>query len=85
MSVVAFTSDAFDIYQLVDLMSHRPDGTSNWSLSVLQHPPGVHLCVTELHTQSGVAQRFLDDLRAAAEHLLNSPKTESTGMVSFFF
>ncbi|VDM30964.1 unnamed protein product [Hydatigera taeniaeformis] len=84
VSVVAFTSDAFDIYQLAELMSHHPDGSPNWSLSVLQYPPAVHLCVTDLHTQPGVAQLFLDDLKTAAEHLLNAPKSESTGMAAIY-
>lgn len=84
VSVVAFTSDAFDIYQLAELMSHHPDGSANWSLSVLQYPPAVHLCVTDLHTQPGVAQLFLDDLKVAAERLLNSPKSESTGTAAIY-
>ncbi|CUT99276.1 sphingosine 1 phosphate lyase 1 [Echinococcus multilocularis] len=84
VSVVAFTSDAFDIYQLAELMSHHPDGSANWSLSVLQYPPAVHLCVTDLHTQPGVAQLFLDDLKVTAERLLNSPKSESTGTAAIY-
>ncbi|VDD77883.1 unnamed protein product [Mesocestoides corti] len=84
VSVVAFTSDNFDIYQLADLMSHRPDGSPNWSLSVLQYPPALHLCVTDVHTQPGVADRFLDDLSNATEKLLNSPNTKSNGMAAVY-
>lgn len=83
VSVVAFTSDAFDIYQLADLMSHHPDGSPNWILSILQYPPAVHFCVTDMHARRDLAQLFLDDLKVAAERLLNSPESKSTGTVSF--
>lgn len=82
VSVVAFTSDVFDIYQLSDLMSHNPDGSPNWSLNALQYPPAVHLCVTDVHTQSGVAERFLEDLQKAVKKLMDEPKKEATGTVS---
>ncbi|KAL5964194.1 Sphingosine-1-phosphate lyase 1, partial [Taenia solium] len=84
VSVVAFTSDAFDIYQLAELMSHHPDGSPNWSLSILQYPPAVHFCVTDMHARRDIAQLFLDDLKAAAERLLNSPKSKSTGMAAVY-
>lgn len=82
VSVIAFTSDVFDIYQLAELMSRNSDGSPNWSLNALQYPPAVHFCVTDVHTQPGLAQRFLDDLRDAAERLIKEPKKEVTGMVS---
>jgi hypothetical protein len=34
-------------------------------LNGLHRPPAVHLCVTLRHTQPGVADRFVSDLRAA--------------------
>ncbi len=82
VSVVAFTSDEFDIYQLGELMSRKEDGSHNWSLSALQYPPALHLCVTDLHTQPGVMERLLEDLEAATETLLKSPNSKSTGMVN---
>jgi glutamate/tyrosine decarboxylase-like PLP-dependent enzyme len=60
--VVAFGSKTLDIYAVLDEMGKR-----HWSLNGLQSPPAVHLCVTLRHTQPGVADRFVQDLKAAVE------------------
>ena len=56
--VIAFRSAELDIYRVLDAMTER-----GWSLNGLHKPACVHLCVTLRHTQPGVAERFLDDLR----------------------
>jgi sphinganine-1-phosphate aldolase len=66
--VVAFASDTVDIYRVLDRMTRR-----GWSLNGLQRPPAVHLCVTLRHTRSGVAERFLADLRASVGEVLAEP------------
>ena len=43
VSVVAFTSDKFNIYGLSDGLKER-----GWALNALQFPSCVHLCVTRL-------------------------------------
>ncbi|MCS7065197.1 MAG: aminotransferase class V-fold PLP-dependent enzyme, partial [Fimbriimonadales bacterium] len=60
--LIAFTSDTLNIYEVLDRMAAR-----GWRLVALQRPPGVHLAVTLRHTQPGVAEQFLSDLRAAVE------------------
>ena len=67
--VIAFGSRELDIYQVMEAMSRR-----GWSLNGLHHPPCVHICVTLRHTQPGVAQRFLDDLRTAVKHVKMHPR-----------
>jgi glutamate/tyrosine decarboxylase-like PLP-dependent enzyme len=69
--VIAFGSDELDIYRVMDFMTKR-----NWNLNGLHKPPSVHLAVTLRHTQEGVADRFLDDLRAAVEHTKAHPHEE---------
>ncbi len=76
--VIAFTSDTFDVYRVLDEMTKR-----GWSLNGLQKPAAVHLCVTLRHTQPGVAQRFLEDLRASVEAVRHSPPT-SEGMAPVY-
>jgi len=66
--VIAFGSETLDIYRIMEYMTDR-----KWSLNGLQKPPCVHLCVTLRHTQPGVAQKFIDDLRAAVEHVKKNP------------
>jgi glutamate/tyrosine decarboxylase-like PLP-dependent enzyme len=69
--VHAFTSDELDIYRVMDEMTHR-----GWSLNGLHHPSCVHMCVTLRHAQLGVAERFVEDLRAAVEHVRDYPAEE---------
>jgi len=48
----------------------------HWNLNGLHKPSSIHLAVTLRHTQEGVAERFLDDLRAAVAHALAHPDEE---------
>lgn len=58
-----FTSDEFDIYHLNDFMKGR-----GWRFNGLQHPNGVHMCVTRPQTQEGVVETFKTDLADAVEY-----------------
>jgi glutamate/tyrosine decarboxylase-like PLP-dependent enzyme len=66
--VIAFASSSLDIYRVLDAMNAH-----GWSLNGLHRPSAVHLCVTLRHTEPGVAQRFIDDLRASVEHVKTQP------------
>jgi glutamate/tyrosine decarboxylase-like PLP-dependent enzyme len=66
--VIAFASDSLDIYKVLDAMSRK-----GWSLNGLHKPTCVHLCVTLRHTQPGVAERFIRDLKAATAHVKANP------------
>jgi glutamate/tyrosine decarboxylase-like PLP-dependent enzyme len=70
--VIAFGSKTLDIYRVMDYLTSR-----KWSLNGLHHPSCVHLCVTLRHTQPGVAERFIDDLKAAVDAVRNHPDAES--------
>ena len=71
--VIAFDSPGLDVYKVMEFMTHR-----NWNLNGLHKPPAVHLCVTLRHTQPGVAERFLEDLAAAVEHVKANPSEAGT-------
>lgn len=71
--VIAFASDTVNIYQVMEQLSAR-----GWNLNGLHKPSAVHLCVTLRHTQPGVAERFLEDLRAAVEHVRANPGEKGT-------
>ncbi len=45
----------------------------------------IHICVTMLHTQSGVAEQFVSDVKREVAIIMKNPKEKTTGMVSFFF
>ena len=68
MWVIAFASDSFNIYQVMDQM-----GQKGWSLNGLHKPACVHICVTLRHARPGVAQRFLKDLPTSVDFVKANP------------
>ena len=60
VSVVAFTSNTLNIYDLADAMSAK-----GWHLNALQNPPGIHIAVT-LPIVSAV-DRLIGDIVATVE------------------
>ncbi len=58
--VIAFASDEVNIYEVMAQMAKR-----GWSLNGLHHPPAVHIALTLRHTEPGVTETFLSDLRDA--------------------
>jgi sphinganine-1-phosphate aldolase len=68
--VIAFGSNTLDIYKILDYMTAQ-----HWSLNGLHKPSCIHLCVTLRHTQPGVAEKFIDDLKAAVAHVRSHPDT----------
>eukprot|EP00736_Rhodelphis_marinus_P012278 Rmarinus@m.19590 len=75
-SVVAWTSDKFDINRLVEPLVHK----KAWELNVLQFPPAMHIGVTYLQTQPGCADRFLKDLEECVDEILANPNEKVSGM-----
>ncbi len=71
--VIAFASRTLDIYRVMEAMTQR-----GWSLNGLHKPACVHLCVTLRHTQPGVAQRFIADLRASVEQVKTHPEEKGS-------
>ena len=71
--VIAFASRTVDIFKVMERMS-----ALGWSLNGLHKPSAVHLCVTLRHAQPGVADKFLEDLRAAVEHVRAHPSEKGT-------
>ncbi len=55
----------------MDAMTDR-----GWSLNGLHKPACLDLCTTLRHTQPGVAERFIDDLKAAVSYVEEHPGWE---------
>jgi glutamate/tyrosine decarboxylase-like PLP-dependent enzyme len=64
-SVIAFSSDALDVYMLGDAMEAK-----GWKLDRQQRPPCLHMMVTPAH--GPVAANFLSDLRQCVAFLRDS-------------
>ncbi|MCB9235293.1 MAG: aminotransferase class V-fold PLP-dependent enzyme [Bacteroidia bacterium] len=67
--VIAFASDQLNIYRVSDEMTHK-----GWNLNGLHKPSCIHLAVTLRHTQEGVADRFIADLKASVAEVIAHPK-----------
>jgi glutamate/tyrosine decarboxylase-like PLP-dependent enzyme len=66
--VLAFTSDAVDVYRVLDAMAAR-----GWRLDGLQKPPAVRVAVTLRHCEPGVAESFAADLQASVAEVKAKP------------
>ncbi len=69
--VISFGSKELDIYKVLDAMTNR-----SWSLNGLHKPSAVHIAVTLRHTQEGVAERFVKDLKDAVAEVKTQAKTK---------
>ena len=63
--MTSFHSEEVDVYLVNDALKER-----GWRMNALQLPPALHFCVTGPNTQPGIAEDFLDDLRAAVDYAL---------------
>jgi len=75
-SVIAIGSNEFHIYRLSEALSAK-----GWNLNTLQFPCGIHICVTYMHTEPGVADQFIEDVKFELEIILKSRNTPVEGKV----
>ena len=78
LSVVAFTSDDFDIYKVADVMKVRGD----WELARMQRPPCLHICVNA--RTASIVDAWLEDLRASVEQCKDSKAQDVDGMAGIY-
>lgn len=79
LSVVAVSSRDFNIYRLSNEMTKK-----GWHLNDLQKPAGMHISVTMLHTQEGVAERFVMDVRQSVEAIMKDPDLPLEGISALY-
>ena len=60
--------DTLNIYEVLDQMAAR-----RWSLNGLHKPSCFHIALTLRHTQPGVAERFVTDLKDSIAHVKANP------------
>jgi sphinganine-1-phosphate aldolase len=76
--MVSVRSRTLNIFSILEKMSQK-----GWSLNGLQKPNSFHLCVTLMHTQSGIAEQFLTDLRESVDAVRRAPHVEE-GMAPIY-
>eukprot|EP00745_Piridium_sociabile_P039863 TRINITY_DN75238_c0_g1_i1.p2 TRINITY_DN75238_c0_g1~~TRINITY_DN75238_c0_g1_i1.p2 ORF type:complete len:187 (-),score=48.13 TRINITY_DN75238_c0_g1_i1:180-692(-) len=72
--VVGIGSDVFNIFRLFEMMVAK-----KWMLNSLQFPSSIHLCVTKLTTQEGVADMFITDVKDSVAEIMKDPTAECGG------
>ncbi|XP_052865808.1 sphingosine-1-phosphate lyase [Anopheles cruzii] len=78
-SVIGIGSKDFDIYLLAGEMN-----SLGWNLNSLQFPSGIHICVTYMHTQSGVADKFVEDVRSKIVDIMRNPSKPVEGKMAIY-
>jgi len=76
--VIAFGAYELDIYRIQESMSRK-----GWSLNGLHRPSCIHICVTLRHTQEGVADRFITDLKSSISEV-RTEQVDSSGMAPVY-
>jgi len=79
VSVLAFSSNRFDIYALNSRLKDL-----GWNLNALQFPSSFHLCVTLMHTGNNVAASFVKDVKTISKQLLLEPKSKASGSAAIY-
>ncbi|XP_069546060.1 sphingosine-1-phosphate lyase 1 isoform X1 [Brachyistius frenatus] len=79
VSVVAIGSDVFDIFRLSNALTSK-----GWNLNTLQYPSSIHICCTVLHTQPGVADEFIREVKEQVAIIMKNPKDKTTGMGAIY-
>ncbi|XP_075971866.1 sphingosine-1-phosphate lyase [Anticarsia gemmatalis] len=78
-SVIAWGSNQFDIFKMAEHLHKK-----GWALNALQFPSGVHICVTHAHTQAGVAERFVADVKEVAAICLKDNASPVQGKMAIY-
>ncbi|KAK0096393.1 hypothetical protein PV326_005629 [Microctonus aethiopoides] len=78
-SVIALGSHQSHIYLLSEGLTAR-----GWNLNALQFPSAIHLCVTHVHTQPGIADSFLDDVRNILAEMKNNTDESVKGRLALY-
>jgi len=79
VSIVAVGSKEFNIFRLSTAMVEK-----GWSLNPLQFPPCFHICLTLMHTQEGVVEKFLMDIKSCTAEIMLDPKLPVGGVGAIY-
>jgi len=77
MSVISFTSDEFNIFQLGDLLDEK-----GWHLDRIQFPSALHIMVNPHHAD--IVDTFLQDLKDAVTEIRKHPEGVKDGEAAMY-
>lgn len=61
LNIIAYASNTINIYQIIKQMKLK-----NWELTIMQHPPSFHFCITKSHNRN-ICSKFCQDLKMSLE------------------
>ncbi|XP_071518348.1 sphingosine-1-phosphate lyase-like [Panulirus ornatus] len=67
-SILAFKSDDVDILKVGGILVEH-----GWNINIIQHPPGLRICLTSQQLADDFADRFVADLKKAIKEIQVSP------------
>jgi glutamate/tyrosine decarboxylase-like PLP-dependent enzyme len=76
--IIAFASKTVNIYEVMDEMTSK-----GWSLNGLHRPDCVHIALTLRHSNSGVVERFITDLKDSVQRVKAHP-SKGAGMAPVY-
>ena len=76
--IFAIASDSVNIYEVLDQMAKK-----GWNLNGLHKPACFHIALTLRHTQPGVADRFIQDLKDSVAFVKDTPGSKD-GMAPIY-
>ena len=59
----------------------RVSASLNWCYS---SPAGIHICVTHMHTQNGIADKFVADVRSKVALIMQNPEKPVEGKMAIY-
>ena len=68
-----------NIYGVAEILKER-----GWNLNNLQFPSCIHLCCTMLHTENGVADKFIKDVSEAMAMSLKNPSATDSESAAIY-
>ncbi len=77
MSVLSFTSDVFNVFQLGDLLDEK-----GWHLDRIQFPSALHIMVNPHHAD--IVDTFLQDLKDAVAEIRKHPEEIKDGEAAMY-
>jgi len=75
LSVIAFSTNAFEVYRITEEMSKK-----KWALNNLQNPSGIHLTIT--HRFDG--ELFIKDLKDCISIIMEKPLEKAKGSSAMY-
>ena len=76
---MGFGSNDFDIFRLGGALTKL-----GWNLNNLQFPSGIHICITLRHTEKGVADQFINDVKRCTAEIMEKPREKATGSAAIY-